>query len=52
MTSVINNPAVVQVPPGAVKKIRAKKKAAPKGIFGLLSDWKIDTQKFMDEMRD
>jgi hypothetical protein len=52
MTSVIHNAPVVQVSAGAAKKTRAKSKASPKGIFGLLPDWKIDTQEFRDEMRD
>ncbi|MDD1703349.1 MAG: hypothetical protein LUQ31_10260 [Methanoregula sp.] len=38
MTSVTNNPAVVQVPAAAAKKTRAKRRASTKGIFGLLSD--------------
>ncbi|MGA2161295.1 MAG: hypothetical protein ABSG28_03720 [Methanoregula sp.] len=52
MTSTINTPPVVQVPAGAAKKTRAARRASSKGIFGLLPDWKIDTQEFRDEMRD
>jgi len=52
MTSVIHNPAVIQASAGATKKTRAKRKVPQKGIFGLLPDWKIDTQEFRDEMRD
>jgi hypothetical protein len=29
-----------------------KKKSAQKELFGLLPDWKIDTQRFKDELRD
>ena len=29
-----------------------KKKSAAKEFFGLLPDWKIDTQRFKDELRD
>jgi len=29
-----------------------KKKPGAKGFFGLLSDWKIDTQELKDELRD
>jgi hypothetical protein len=53
MTTVIKNHTQVQVQAGTVKTARAtKKKPAAKGFFGLLSDWKIDTQAFRDEMRD
>ncbi len=52
MTSVVNNPAIIRASTGAVKKTRAKRTVAQKGIFGLLSDWKIDTQAFRDKMRD
>ncbi|WP_157677561.1 hypothetical protein [Methanoregula boonei] len=52
MTSVIHNPAIIQASAGAAKKNRAKRKISPQGIFGLLPDWKIDTQEFRDEMRD
>jgi len=31
---------------------RNKEKPAAKGFFGLLSDWKIDTQALKDELRD
>ena len=51
MTSIINNPPVVQVPHPA-KKTRAAGRATTKGIFGLLSDWKINTQELKDELRD
>jgi len=52
MTSNSNNPPVVQVPHGSAKKTRAAKRATSKGIFGLLSDWRIDTQELKDELRD
>jgi hypothetical protein len=53
MTSMINNPQVVQIPAGPGKKPgTSKKRASAKGIFGLLPDWKIDTQEFRDELRD
>ena len=53
MTSIINNPPVVQVRAGDSKKTRAPgKRASAKGIFGLLPDWKINTQKLKDELRD
>ncbi len=52
MTSIINNPPVVQVPPGPAKKTRSARRATTKGIFGLLSEWKIDTQELKDELRD
>lgn len=52
MTSAASKTPVVSVPLKAAKKTRAKSKASPRGIFGLLSDWKIDTQEFRDEMRD
>jgi hypothetical protein len=41
------------VPAGAGKMARVPKKRLPeKGFFGLLPDWKIDTQAFRDELRD
>jgi hypothetical protein len=47
------NQAPVQVPAGAGKKSRApRKKPAAKGFFGMLPDWKIDTQALKDESRD
>jgi len=52
MASVIHNAAVVQASTGPAKKTRAKRKVSSKGIFGLLPDWKIDTQELRDEMRD
>jgi len=51
MTTVASNPPVARVPVRAGKKVSATKKASHKSIFGLLSDWKIDTQAFRDEMR-
>jgi len=53
MTTMIKNRTPVQAPPGAGKNARAaRKKPAGKGFFGLLPDWKIDTQAFRDELRD
>ncbi|MDP3522736.1 MAG: hypothetical protein Q8S02_19160 [Hydrogenophaga sp.] len=53
MTTMIKNHTPVQVPPGSGKKGRAaKKKPVAKGFFGLLPDWKIDTQSHKDELRD
>ena len=53
MTTIIKNQSPVQVPAGTGKKVRAaRKKPALKGFFGLLPDWKIDTQALKDEMRD
>ena len=43
----------ILVPAGAGKKARVPKKRSPeKGFFGLLPDWKIDTQALKDELRD
>jgi hypothetical protein len=43
----------LKVPAGAGKKSRVtRKKPAAKGFFGLLPDWKIDTQALKDELRD
>jgi hypothetical protein len=53
MTTMIKDHTPVQVPAGTGKKARAaKKKPAVKGFFGLLPDWKIDTQALKDELRD
>jgi hypothetical protein len=53
MTTMTKNPAPVQVPAGPRKKSRAPgKKSLVKGFFGLLPDWKIDTQALQDELRD
>jgi hypothetical protein len=53
MTTMIKNPAQAQIPAVAGKKSRAVKKKSPaKGFFGMLSDWKIDTQALKDELRD
>jgi hypothetical protein len=53
MTTMIKNHPPVQVPAGAGKKSRVtRKKPVAKGFFGLLPDWKIDTQAFRDELRD
>ena len=53
MTTMIKNRTPVQVPAGTGKKSRAtRKKPAAKGFFGLLPDWKIDTQALKDELRD
>jgi hypothetical protein len=53
MATMIKNPALAQVPAGSGKKSRAMKKKSPaKGFFGLLPDWKIDTQALKDELRD
>lgn len=53
MTTMIKNQTPVRVPAGAGKKSRVPgKKTAAKGFFGLLPDWKIDTQALKDELRD
>ena len=53
MTTMIKNHTPVQVPAGTGKKARAQgKKPVAKGFFGLLPDWKIDTQALKDELRD
>jgi len=53
MTTMIKNHTPVQVPAGTGKKVRAaKKKSAVKGFFGLLPDWKIDTQALKDALHD
>jgi hypothetical protein len=53
MTTMIKNHIPAQVPAGTGKETRAaKKKPAVDGFFGLLPDWKIDTQAFRDELRD
>jgi len=53
MTTMIKNQSPVQVPAGAGKKIRTtRKKSTVNGFFGLLPDWKIDTQALKDELRD
>jgi hypothetical protein len=47
------NRTPVQVPAGTGKKPRAtRKKPAVKGFFGLLPDWKMNTQALKDELRD
>ncbi len=33
-------------------KTRVTRRVITKGIFGLLPEWKIDTQKRKDELRD
>ncbi len=53
MTTMIKNQTPVQVPAGTGKKARVTRKKHPaKGFFGLLPDWKIDTQALKDELRD
>ncbi len=53
MTAIVKKQAPVQVHAGAGKKVRAAgKKPHIKGFFGLLPDWKIDTQDLKDELRD
>jgi hypothetical protein len=53
MTIMEKNQTPVQVPADTGKKSRAtRKKPAAKGFFGLLPDWKIDTQELKDELRD
>jgi hypothetical protein len=53
MKTIIKNSAPVQVPSGTGKIALATNKKNPaKGFFGLLSDWKIDTQAFKDDLRD
>jgi hypothetical protein len=53
MTAIVKKHAPVQVHTGAGKKAReAGKRPGIKGFFGLLPDWKIDTQSHKDELRD
>jgi len=53
MTTMIKNQTPVQVPAGAGKKFRVtRRKTVVKGFFGLLPDWKTDTQAIKDELRD
>ena len=53
MTTMIKNHTPVQVHTGIGKTAGAtKKKPAAKGFFGLLPDWKIETQALKDELRD
>jgi len=53
MSSALNTPPSVQAPAGPAKKTRtARKRTAATGIFGLLPDWKIDTQALKDDLRD
>jgi len=53
MTTMIKNQKRVQVPSGAGKKSRSPRKKSPiNGFFGLLPDWKIDTQALKDELRN
>jgi len=53
MTSVIHNPAVVQVSPMSRKENPGQKQRALKKVFsGCFLTKKIDTRKFRDEMRN
>lgn len=53
MTAILDNRLPVQTPAGGTKKARAaKKRPSPEGFFGLLPDWKIDTQALKDELRE
>lgn len=52
MTSLIKPPSSVKVPSVEAGKTRGAKRSPSKGIFGLLPDWKIDTQQLKDELRD
>lgn len=52
MTSIINPPSSVRIPSVEAGKTRGNKRSPTKGIFGLLPDWKIDTQQLKDELRD
>lgn len=52
-TPMTKNSQPILVPAGAGKKERFPGKRSPeKGFFGLLPDWKIDTQALKDELRD
>jgi hypothetical protein len=54
MTTMRKNHSPVQGPSGIGKTslVKKKKPGGAKGFFGLLSDWKIDTQELKDELRD
>jgi hypothetical protein len=53
MTAIVKKHTPVQVHAGTGKKAReAGKRPKIKGFFGLLPDWKIDTQSHKDELRD
>jgi hypothetical protein len=53
IASMTKNFDPILVPAGAGKKAQVPGKRSPKkGFFGLLPDWKIDTQAFRDELRD
>ena len=43
----------IQSPSPSIRQItHTKKIPGDNGLFGLLSDWKIDTQLLKDELRD
>jgi len=53
MTAVSKKNIMMPVSSGPPKKMKpSKKKTGMGGLFGLLSDWKIDTQNLKDELRD
>ena len=54
MTTMRKNHSPVQGPSGIGKTsvVKKEKPGGAKGFFGLLSDWKIDTQELKDELRD
>jgi hypothetical protein len=53
MTAIVKKHAPVQSHAGAGKKgHEAGTRSGIKGFFGLLPDWKIDTQSLKDELRD
>lgn len=53
MATAIKQPPPVNIPPAAGKKARARVTKSPdKGFFGLLPDWKIDSQALKNELRD
>lgn len=52
MTSIIKPPSSLKIPSVEARKTRGNKRSPAQGIFGLLPDWKIDTQQLKDELRD
>jgi hypothetical protein len=53
MSSAIHTPPALPAPARTRRKGgSAGKQKAVKGIFGLLPEWKVDTQALKDELRD